>query len=54
MHDMANEQVYEEDYNMSSAKGSHYSVFCHGGGFMIDDMQVYLCASIAPLWKRLS
>ena len=41
VYDMANEQVYEEDYNMSAAKGSHYSVFCHGGGFMIDDMQVY-------------
>ncbi len=41
VYDAAGSQVYEEDYNMSSAKGSHYSVFCHGGGFMIDDMQVY-------------
>lgn len=34
-------QVYEEDYDMDSAKGSHYSVFCHGGGLWIDEMQVY-------------
>lgn len=33
--------VYEEAYSMGAASGSHYSVFGHGGGFYIDDMQVY-------------
>ena len=34
-------EVYTEAYDMDAVSGSHYSIFCHGGGFMIEDMQVY-------------
>ncbi len=41
----ANEQVYEGPLDMASVSGTHYSVFCHGGGgFGIDDMKIYGCS----------
>lgn len=41
VYDYEDSLVYDESYDIAHAAGTHYSVFCHGGGLMIEDMQVY-------------
>ena len=45
VYDGNGEQVYTGSLDPGSVSGTHYSVFCHGGGgFGIEDMKVYGCS----------
>ena len=45
VYDGTDQQVYSGPLDPASVSGTHYSVFCHGGGgFGIDEMKVYGCS----------